>query len=99
MTNVGTVMIEQPRMARFHTASPGCADSPCTPGSASRPWASVAAWESPTTSTFTGLGSATGAGAAPAPAPPGGGDGRGTRDHGRPAGLRHLADLATQHRT
>ena len=56
MTNVGTVMIEQPRMARFHTTRPGWADSPCAPGSASSPCASVAACESPTTSTFTGLG-------------------------------------------
>ena len=41
--NIGTLMMEQPRIARFHTASPGCADNPCTPGSASRPCARVAA--------------------------------------------------------
>src|SRR6478609_7506730 len=69
MTNVETVMIEQPRIARFQTVSPGCADRPCTPGSASRPWAIVAACESPTTSTFTGLGGATGEAAEPVAVP------------------------------
>ena len=39
ITNVAALVMEHPRMARFHTSSPGCADSPCAPGSASRPCA------------------------------------------------------------
>ena len=51
----GNVLISQPRMERSHTARPGWAVSPFTPGFAWIPCAIVAACESPTTSTFKGV--------------------------------------------